>query len=134
MTSKDVEPSLDKVLQFAGLTKQEASYLLTDHGKCYISNEIKAFFADRGIKPINGKPYHPQTQGKIEWYHRTMKNLIKLDIYYSPEDLEKAIEEFVEYFNYHRYHESLNNMTPADVYFGRTPKILKERHRIKKKT
>jgi len=134
MTSKDVEPSLDKALCFAGLTKETAPVLLTDHGKCYVSIELRSYLAEKGIKPINGKPYHPQTQGKIERYHRTMKNVIKLENYYSPEDLSHAIEEFVEYYNYQRYHESLNNMTPADVYFGRAESILKERQKTKEKT
>lgn len=77
---------------------------------------------------------HPQTQGKIERYHRTMKNVVKLDNYYSPEDLIKAIEEFVNYYNYERYHESLRNLTPADVYYGRDKQILKERSKIKENT
>ena len=134
MTSKDVMPSVDKALQFTGLNKENAPKLLSDNGSCYISGEIKDFLEEKGIKPINGKPMHPQTQGKIERYHRTMKNVIKLDNYYSPEDLSKAIAEFVKYYNYERYHESLRNLTPADVYFGRDKKILKERSRIKEKT
>jgi len=134
MTSKDVMPSVDKALQFTGLTKKNAPKILTDNAKCYLSAEILAFFVGKGIKPINGKPFHPQTQGKIERYHRTMKNVIKLDNYYSPEDLIKAIAEFVKYYNYERYHESLRNLTPADVYFGRDKKILKERSKIKEKT
>jgi putative transposase len=84
--------------------------------------------------PVNGRAYHPQTQGKIERYHRTMKNVIKLKNYYSPEELERAIAEFVEYYNHRRYHESLNNLIPADVYHGKAEKILKERARIKKET
>ena len=134
MTSKDVMPSLDKALHFAGLTQNTAPLLLSDNGKCYISSELKDFLAERGIKPINGKPCHPQTQGKIERYHRTMKNVIRLDNYYSPDDLIHAISEFVEYYNNKRYHESLNNLTPADVYFGRDQEILEERLRIKEKT
>ena len=134
MTSKDVEPSVDTALQFAGLTKETAPMMLSDNGKCYISSELKSFFAERGIKPINGKPCHPQTQGKIERYHRTMKNVVKLDNYYSPEELVQAISEFVEYYNNHRYHESLNNLTPADMYYGRAKKILKKRQEIKEKT
>lgn len=134
MTSKDVMPSIDKALQFAAITKDNAPILLSDNGKCYISSELKTFFKDRGIKPINGKPCHPQTQGKIERYHRTMKNVIQLEIYYTPEDLNDAISEFVEYYNNKRYHESINNLTPADVYFGKDKKILKERRQIKEKT
>jgi putative transposase len=134
MTSKDVMPSVDEALKFTGLTKENAPKLLSDNGSCYISEEIKVFLRGKGIKPINGKPLHPQTQGKIERYHRTMKNVIKLDNYYSPEDLIKAIAEFVKYYNYERYHESLRNLTPADVYFGRDKRILKERSKIKEKT
>jgi putative transposase len=134
MSSKDVMPSVENALQFTGLTKTNAPKLLSDNGSCYISEEIKGFLRGKGIKPINGKPLHPQTQGKIERYHRTMKNVIKLDNYYSPEDLIKAIAEFVKYYNYERYHESLRNLTPADVYFGRDKKILKERSKIKERT
>jgi len=134
MTSKDVMPSLDKALHFAGLTQDTAPLLLSDNGKCYVSSELKGFLFKRGIKPINGKPCHPQTQGKIERYHRTMKNVIRLDNYYSPDDLIHAISEFVEYYNNNRYHESLKNLTPADVYFGRNKEILRERLRIKEKT
>ena len=134
MTSNDVKPSVNKALEFTGLKKENAPKLLSDNGSCYISEEIKGFLMGKGIKPINGKPMHPQTQGKIERYHRTMKNVIKLDNYYSPEDLAKAVAEFVQYYNYERYHESLNNITPADVYFGRDKQILKERGKTKKKT
>ena len=134
MTSKDVMPSVDKALLFTGIKKENAPKLLSDNGSCYISDEIKAFLRGKGIKPINGKPMHPQTQGKIERYHRTMKNVVKLDNYYSPEDLIMAIAEFVKYYNYERYHESLKNLTPADVYFGRDKQILKERNKIKEKT
>ena len=134
MTSNDAKPSVYKALEFTGISKENAPKLLSDNGSCYISEEFKGFLKNRGIKPINGKPMHPQTQGKIERYHRTMKNVIKLDNYYSPQDLLKAIDEFIKYYNYERYHESLRNLTPADVYFGRDKKILKERSKIKEKT
>jgi transposase InsO family protein len=134
MTAKDVMPSVEKALYVAGLNKDTAPKLLSDNGKCYISHELKAFLKEKGIKPINGKPCHPQTQGKIERYHRTMKNVVKLDNYYSPEDLCNAIETFVQYYNNERYHESINNLTPANVYFGREEEILRERSKIKEKT
>ena len=83
------------------------------------------------MKSIHGKPNHPQTQGKIERYHRSMKNVVKLDNYFCPEELIAAIEKFVQRYNNERYHESLQNLTPADVYYGRGGKILRERERIK---
>ncbi len=134
MTSEDVKPSIHEAMNKTGLTKNTAPTLLSDNGPCYISNEIKSFFKRLGIKPINGKPCHPQTQGKIERYHRTMKNVIKLENYYSPEELEYAMADFVDFYNNQRYHESINNLTPADVFFGRGEKILRERELIKKKT
>jgi transposase InsO family protein len=134
MTSDDVKPSVIKALQVAGLTKNTAPRLLSDNGPCYISAEIKSFFRDQGIQPIHGKPCHPQTQGKIERYHRTMKNVVKLEYYYSPEELERALAQFVDFYNNHRYHESLHNLTPADVYHGRSTEILQERERVKKET
>ena len=51
------------------------------------------------------------TQGKIERYHRSMRNVVKLGTYYYPWQLEQAIGKFVEHYNHHRYHESLNNVT-----------------------
>ena len=63
-----------------------------------------------------------------------MKNRVLLENYYLPGDLEQQIRAFVDYYNNRRYHESLNNVTPADVYFGRNKTILRERENIKKKT
>jgi hypothetical protein len=62
-----------------------------------------------------------------------MTNRIMLENYYLPGALEADIEAFVEQYNHRRYHESLNNLTPADVYFGRGQAILRERERIKRK-
>ncbi len=84
------------------------------------------------MEQVHGRPNHPQTQGKIERYHRTMKNVVKLDNYYAPEELEKALEKFVHTYNNERYHESLQNLTPADVYYGRGDQILQERQNLKK--
>jgi putative transposase len=81
-----------------------------------------------------GAPYHTMSLGKIERYHRPMKNIVKLQNYYSPWELEHELSRFIDYYNNHRYHESLNNVTPADVYFGRHRKILTKRGQIKRKT
>ena len=83
---------------------------------------------------VRGAPNHPQTQGKIERWHQTLKNRILLENYYLPGDLEASIGAFVERYNHHRYHESLGNLTPADVYFGRARAIIERRRKIKKQT
>lgn len=64
-------------------------------------------------------------------YHRSLKNVVKLDHYYTPWALKRAIARFVEDYNHRRYHESLQNVTPADVYEGRQAAILARRERIK---
>jgi transposase InsO family protein len=72
------------------------------------------------------------TRGKIERWHRTLTNRILLENYYLPGNLEAQIESFVADYNHRRYHESIDNLTRADVYFGRGPDILAERQRIKR--
>ena len=74
------------------------------------------------------------TQGKIERWHQTLKNVVNLEHYYFPGELEEAIAKFVDLYNNDRYHESLDNLTPADVYFGRAEKILSRREKIKEET
>jgi RNA-directed DNA polymerase len=86
------------------------------------------------MQHVRGAPYHPQTQGKIERWHQTLKNRILLENYHLPRDLERQVSGFVEHYNHHRYHESIDNLTPADVYFGRAETILTERARIKRET
>src|SRR5437016_13920321 len=86
------------------------------------------------IKHLRGAPYHPMTQGKIERWHQTLKNRILLENYFLPGDLETQIAAFVDDYNHRRYHESIDNLTPADVYFGRGPTIVAERKRIKRQT
>jgi hypothetical protein len=74
------------------------------------------------------------TQGKIERYHRSMKNLLLLEHYYLPGELEARITEWVDYYNQHRYHESLDNLTPADIFDGRKEEKLLARKKVKHQT
>ena len=134
MKVSDVTRSIDRALNKAGLNKKNAPRLLSDNGSCYISSELSDYIQDKGMSHVRGRPNHPQTQGKIERYHRSMKNVVKLENYYFPEDLIQRLTEFVEYYNNHRYHESLDNLTPSDVYYGRGEKILKQRKLTKIKT
>lgn len=132
MKVEDVKRTIDRAVFKAKIVSKQRPRLLSDNGSCYIAAELKDYLkSNHDMHQIHGRPLHPQTQGKIERYHRTMKNVVKLDNYYSPEELEQAIEKFVNVYNHERYHESLHNLTPADVYYGRGDAILKERERIK---
>ena len=105
-----------------------------DNGLCYLSKDLKAYLGERGMKHTRGARYHQQTQGKIERYHRSLKNVVNLLHYYLPGELEREIEGFVDHYNNHRYHESLDNLTPADVYSGRKRERLSVRNMIKHET
>jgi len=134
MESGDAKRVIRQALDKTGLQEDKRPRLLSDNGSCYVSNEFKKFIKDEKMGHVKGAPYHPQTQGKIERYHRTMKNIVKLENYYFPDDLRTRIEDFVDYYNNHRYHESLKNVTPADVYFGRSEQVLTRRTEIKNMT
>ncbi len=137
MTSYDVTETLELALQASGCDQAEVVQkprLLSDNGSSYVSNELADWLSDNGMSHVRGAPYHPQTQGKIERWHQTLKNRILLEHYFLPGDLEKQIEAFVDHYNHRRYHESLDNLTPADVYFGRGESILRDRRRIKRNT
>jgi len=137
MSASDVKETLDMAVKKTGVNKVHVRHkprLLSDNGPCYLSQELKKYLDEHDIKHIHGTIYHPQTQGKIERYYRSMKNIINLQHYYLPEELEREIAAFVEYYNNHRYHESLNNIIPADVYYGKDKKIISMRENIKHKT
>ena len=108
--------------------------LLSDNGPSYLAGELAAWLGDNGLEHVRGAPCHPQTQGKIERWHQTLKNRILLENHYLPGELEARVGAFVEHYNHRRYHESLDNLTPADVYLGRGQTILLERERIKRRT
>jgi putative transposase len=137
MKTEDVTDTLELALTASGCNQAHVRHkprLLSDNGSSYVSGELAEWLEKQRMSHIRGAPYHPQTQGKIERWHQTLKNRILLENYYLPGDLEAQIERFIDHYNNHRYHESLDNLTPADVYFGRGQAILLERARIKRKT
>tara|TARA_R110000787_G_scaffold110809_5_gene219494 strand:+ start:5054 stop:6034 length:981 start_codon:yes stop_codon:yes gene_type:complete len=137
MAASDVQDTLNLALEASGLETANVVHrprLLSDNGPSYISGDLAEYLADKGMKHTRGAPYHPQTQGKIERWHQTLKNRILLENYFLPGDLEAQIDAFVAHYNHQRYHESLKNLTPADVYTGRGQTILLEREKIKRRT
>jgi transposase InsO family protein len=137
MTATDVADTLTLALRSSGLERVRVRHrprLLSDNGPSYLSGQLASWLAEHEMDHTRGKPYHPMTQGKIERYHRSLKNQILLENYYLPGQLEARLADFVAYYNNCRYHESLNSLTPADSYFGRAQTILARRQNIKRKT
>jgi transposase InsO family protein len=137
MRAGDVTATLEDALAASGCDSATVVHrprLLSDNGSSYISGDLASWLEQKGMDHVRGAPNHPQTQGKIERWHQTLKNRILLENYYLPGALEEAIAGFIEHYNHQRYHESLGNLTPADVYFGRAETILKKRKEIKAKT
>jgi transposase InsO family protein len=137
MGATDVTETLDEALAITGVDQVRVKHrprLLSDNGSAYVSGELRDYLGERRMAHTRGRPYHPQTQGKIERYHRTMKNVVKLENYYFPWELEAALRDFVAYYNNERYHEALDNVTPADAYFGRRYEVVSEREKIKQRT
>jgi putative transposase len=137
MKAEDVTDTLTLALKASGCDSAKLvrrPRLLSDNGPCYVAEDLGKWLEDRNMTHVRGAPNHPQTQGKIERWHQTLKNRILLENYFLPGALEAQIAAFVEHYNHRRYHESLDNLTPADVYLGRGQTIILERERIKRKT
>jgi len=73
---------------------------------------------------------HPQTNGKLERYHQSIKREVNQVLHEFPGQLEMAIADFVDYYNYRRYHKALGNVMPADVLYDRREEILKRRKEV----
>jgi putative transposase len=114
MAATDVTDTLEIALEAAGLDTIKVRHrprLLSDNGPSYVAGELADWLQDNGMTHTRGRPYHPMTQGKIERWHRSMKNIILLENYYLPGELEARIGQFVAHYNDCRYHESLANLT-----------------------
>ena len=137
MASACIIEVVQDAVEFTGLPTvpvEPGPALLTDNGPGFLSRALEEFLKVRAMKHIVASPYHPQTNGKLERYHRTAKADINLFVYQSPEALAHAMEQFVHYYNYERYHEALGNVMPADVYYGRRDAILAGREEVKQKS
>jgi len=137
MRAEDVTDTLNLALEASGCDRADVIHkprLLSDNGSSYISADLAEWLGVKGMDHVRGAPHHPQTQGKIERWHQTLKNRVLLENYYLPGDLEAQIGTFIEHYNHRRYHESLGNVTPADAYFGRAATVIERRKRIKERT
>jgi len=121
----------------AGMTDvpvEDRTKLLSDNGAGYVSRSFRDYLQLVGIGHILAAPFHPQTNGKLERYHQSIKREVNQLPYELPSQLERAIADFVDYYNYRRYHKALGNVTPADVLYGRREEILERRKEVQIQT
>jgi transposase InsO family protein len=127
MTADDFIEVVDDACEKAGLDRSDMPNLVSDRGPALISDDLKEYLEGQNMHHILASPYHPQTNGKIERYHKSLKSKVKLHVYSCPNELKKEVDKFINFYNQSRYHESLGNVTPDDVFYGRREKIIKER-------
>jgi len=137
MASTCIIEVVQDAVEFTGMPTvpvEPGPALLTDNGPGFLSRALDEFLKMRAMRHIVAAPYHPQTNGKLERYHRTAKASVNLFVYSSPEALSEAMGEFVRHYNHERYHEALGNITPADVYYGWRDAILARRKEVRQQS
>jgi putative transposase len=137
MSANSLIEVVQEAVDATGMTDvpvEDRTKLLSDNGAGYVSRSFRDYLQLVGIGHILAAPFHPQTNGKLERYHQSIKREVNQLPYELPSQLERAIADFVDYYNYRRYHKALGNVTPADVLYGRREEILERRKEVQIQT
>ena len=137
MSANSLIEVIQEAVDATGMTDvpvEDRTRLLSDNGAGYVSRSFRDYLHLVGIRHILAAPFHPQTNGKLERYHQSIKREVNQVPYELPGQLERAIADFVDYYNYRRYHKALGNITPADVLYGRREQILLRRKEVRAQT
>jgi putative transposase len=128
---------VEQAVAFTGMRPvrlDDRTKLLSDRGSGYLAQAFEEYLRMLLIRHIYCALHHPQTNGKIERFHETLKARMNLLVYTGPDELRRTMQEFVDYYNHRRYHEAIGNVTPADVFYGRREEILRRREEQKQRT
>jgi putative transposase len=137
MTTASISDVVEQAVAWTGMKQvpvEDRTRLLTDNGSGYVARAFDDYLQMLQIRHLRCAPHHPQTNGKLERFHQTLKARLNLLVYPSPDCLRQAMHAFIEYYNHCRYHEGIGNVAPADVYYGRREEILKRREEQKQQT
>ena len=137
MSANSLIEVVQEAVDATGMTDvpvEDRTKLLSDNGAGYVCRAFRDYMHLVGIRHILAAPFHPQTNGKLERYHQTIKREVNQVPYELPGQLERAIADFVDYYNYRRYHKALGNVAPADVLYGRREEILQRRKEMQIQT
>ena len=137
MTSDSFIEVVQDAVDLTGMTEvpmEDRTRLLSDNGPGYVSRSFRDYLHLVGIRHIVASPYHPQTNGKLERYHQSIKRDVNQIPYDAPANLNVAIADFVSYYNNRRYHKALGNVTPSHVLNGRREQILAKRKEVQDRT
>jgi len=137
MSANSLIEVIQEAVDATGMTEvlvEDRTKLLSDNGAGYVSRAFRDYLHLVGIGHILAAPFHPQTNGKVERYQQSLKREVNQIPYEAPSQLDKAITDFVDYYNYRRYHKAIGDVTPADVLYGRREQILQRRKEVQIQT
>jgi transposase InsO family protein len=102
--------------------------IISDNGPQFISKDFKEFIRVSGMTHVKTSPYYPQSNGKLERYHRTIKvSCIRVNTPLSLDDAQRSVADFVDHYNNTRLHSAIGYITPVDKIQGRAETILAAR-------
>jgi putative transposase len=127
MTEVDIEQIIQRGRErFPGVTPR----IISDNGPQFIAKDFKEFIRICGMTHVKTSPYYPQSNGKIERFHRTIKgDCIRQETPLTLEDARRVVARYVEHYNTVRLHSAIGYVTPQAKLQGRDKEILAERDR-----
>jgi transposase InsO family protein len=137
MTANSLIEVVQEAVDVTGMTDvpvEDRTKLLSDNGAGYVPRAFGNYLRLVGIGHILSAPFHPQTNGKVERYQQSLKREVNQLPYEFPSQLERAIADFADYYNFRRYHKALGNVTPADVLNSRREDIIQRRKEVQRQT